>query len=215
MHLERPTDIRCVLFDFDGTLANTEDFGLALDQEVYETYGIEPTREEMLSLVGTSGFDSIPALFRRYGMEVTAQEFFSRRRENISIYRDMPIRVHEGARELLAGLRERGVLVGLVSTTEAQSLVIALNRLGLMSCFDAMVTGDLVKRHKPDPEPYRRALELLGVAPENTVVVEDSTTGVAASKAAGLYTLAYVGGDIPQDVSAADELVPSYVGFSI
>lgn len=215
MHPVRPTNPSCVLFDFDGVCADTERYGLQLDREVYEQYGIEPTDAEMRTLVGTTGLESIPALFRRYGMDVSAQEFFSRRRDNLCIYRDLPLEVQPGLMDVLRDLRRRNVPTGLVSTTNAQSILFALDRLGLMSCFDIVVTGDMVKNHKPAPDPYLDAQSRLGVAFGTGIAVEDSPTGIHSAKAAGLYVLGYVGGSIAQDVSEADEKLPSFVGLRL
>ena len=60
----RPECVKAALFDFDGTLADTERFGIELDEKAYASYGIEPTEAEKASLSGTDGLESIPALFR-------------------------------------------------------------------------------------------------------------------------------------------------------
>ena len=117
----KPDTPACVLFDFDGVCADTERYGIELDREVYELYGINPTKEEMQSLVGTTGLESIPALFRRYGLTVTAQEFFAKRRDNTCIYRDFPLEAEAGLLDVLKDLRARHIPTGLVSTTAASS----------------------------------------------------------------------------------------------
>ena len=62
----------------------------------------------------------------------------------------------------------------------------------------------MVTRRKPDPEPYLRAAQLLGLAPDDCLVIEDSPAGIRAGKAAGCTVLGYTGSSIRQDVSAAD-----------
>lgn len=203
--MPRPLAVRYVLFDFDGVCVDTESWGLKLDREVYEQYGIDPTDEEVQGIVGTTGLESIPALFRKHGMRVTAEEFWARRRDNSIIYRDVPLEPTPGIVALIRDLRERGIRTALVSTTYAYDINFALNRLGMQSLFDAIVTGDMVKRHKPAPDPYLAGMEALDAPVADCVAVEDSAVGIHAAKAAGLYTLAYVGGPIPQDTHEADE----------
>ncbi|MGN0071499.1 MAG: HAD family hydrolase [Atopobiaceae bacterium] len=201
----RPQEIACVLFDFDGVCADTERYGIELDREVYELYGIEPTEEEVQSLVGTTGLESIPTLFRKYGLEVSAQEFFAKRRDNTCIYRDFPLEAQPGLMEILKDLRARHIPTGLVSTTAASSILFALDRLHLASSFDVIVTGDMCTRHKPEPDPYLLALKLLDKDAASSLAIEDSPVGIHAAKAAGLYVLGYRGASIKQDTSEADE----------
>lgn len=205
----------CVLFDFDGVCADTERYGIELDREVYELYGINPTREEMQSLVGTTGLESIPALFRKYGLTVTAQEFFAKRRDNTCIYRDFPLEAEPGLIGVLADLRARRIPIGLVSTTAASSIFFALDRLHLASSFDAVVTGDMCERHKPEPDPYLLALRLLNKDAKDSIAVEDSPVGIHAAKSAGLYVMGYRGASIKQDTSEADEQLEGFVAFRV
>lgn len=211
----RPSDVQAVLFDFDGVCADTEPLGLELDRAVYARHGIHPTRQEMESLVGTTGEESVPALFARYGQQVSAEQYWAEREDNVVIYRDMPLSAMPGVIDLLRRLRARGVLTALVSTTRASNINFALNRLGMQPLFDALVTGDMVEHHKPEPEPYLLGARTLGAEPVACVAIEDSPTGIASAKAAGLYTIGFAGLTIHQDTSAADETVGTLVGLEL
>lgn len=203
--MPRPLAVRYVLFDFDGVCADTESLGLELDREVYKQYGIDPTDEEVQSIVGTTGLESIPALFMRHGMSVSAEQFWARRRDNTIIYRDLPLEPTPGIITFIQNLRQRGIKTALVSTTYAYNIDFALNRLGMQALFDVIITGDMVERHKPAPDPYLAGVEALGAHGADSIAIEDSSVGIHAAKAAGLYTLAYVGGPIPQDTHEANE----------
>ena len=128
MAIPRPTRIQAALFDFDGTLADTERLGIELDDEAYAHFGITPTQGEKNSLAGTDGLESIPALFRAHGMDVSAAEFFAHRRPSDVIYEEMPLEASPGARELMGRLRAGGTRVAVVSTTEHRLVVTALGR---------------------------------------------------------------------------------------
>lgn len=205
-----PASPTCVLFDFDGVCADTEPFGLEIDRKAFAAFGIEATDEELQSLVGTTGIESVPAVFAAHGMKVSAKKYFKRRGDNSWIYREAPIEASPGVCELLGRLHSQGIRTGLVSTTSSMEILFALNRLGLASCFDTIVTGDLVARRKPDPTPYLEALRYLGADATGAVAIEDSPTGIASAKAAGLYVLGYAGGQLVQDTSAADETVTGF-----
>ena len=62
--------------------------------------------------------------------------------------------------------------------------------MGISDAFDAILTGDMVSAHKPDPEIYLKATQALGVDPAETLAIEDSPSGIRAARDAGLYTIA-------------------------
>ena len=109
-----------------------------------------------------------------------------------------------GGKDIAAVQHFQTQRTGIVSSTRSQLILTALDRLHLVSQFDVVVCGDMVTRRKPDPEPYLRAAQLLGLAPGDCLVIEDSPAGIRAGKAAGCTVLGYTGSSIRQDVSAAD-----------
>lgn len=203
------------LFDFDGVVADTEPLVSAQDLEAFRTFGIEPTWDELYSFVGTDGYGPARAVFERYGVDATFDDLRSpeRHADRIEVYLDPSLDAMPGIREFIAGLRERGLKTALVSTSPARHLLAGLNRLGMTSCFDAIVSGDLTERHKPDPEPYARACELLGVVPGECVAFDDSPSGIASAKAAGCYVVGFTGSVVRQDTSEADETLASFEGL--
>ena len=94
-----------------------------------------------------------------------------------------------GAYELLREVRVAGIPTALVTSTGRKLVEVALDTLGREN-FDVVVCGDEVRMPKPDPEPYRTAADLLGVAIEDCVAIEDSPTGVASAVASGAKVLA-------------------------
>jgi HAD superfamily hydrolase (TIGR01509 family) len=100
---------------------------------------------------------------------------------------DLPL--HDGALALLDGVAERGVPVGLVTSSYHALVDPALRVLG-RDRFAVVVTGEDVTRGKPHPEPYLTACARLGVAPRRTVVLEDAPFGVAAAEDAGCWVVA-------------------------
>lgn len=213
--MTRPTDLRAVLFDFDGTLCDTESHNLELVRAILRDMGCPVTDEELFSLSGGDDRITVPPLLERYGARGTIDDYEAARDGCYRTYAEADLALEPGACELIRNLRERGVAVGLVSTTTARCIMTALDRLRALRLFDVVVCGDMVSRRKPDPEPYRRALELLGVDAGSAVVFEDSTTGIAAARAAGCHTIAYRPLALDQDQSAADEVIDSFAGLSL
>ena len=213
--MTRPHRLEAVLFDFDGTLCNTEVENLRLVQDVLRQMGAEVPMAELEVLTGGEDRVTVPPILERHGVAGTIDDFERLRDECYRTYAEADLVLEPGSLELLDGLRERGAKVGLVSMTVARCILTGAARLGILNRFDAIVCGDMVSRRKPAPDPYLRAAELLGVDPARCVAVEDSPTGIASAKAAGCHVIAYTGCDIVQDVSAADETVGTFVGLEL
>lgn len=214
---QRPSQLQCVLFDFDGTLAETETLGLELDYEVYRHFGLDVAPQDAERIIGSDGISVIDDLFASYGRpDLTYDDYLATRRSASAIYRTMDIHLMDGARQLLEDLHGRGLTLGVVSTTVAADLLFALERLGLLSLLDVVVAGDMVDGHyKPSPVPYQIALRLARTDTAHTIVVEDSPTGIAAAQAADLYTIAMKASELVQDTSAAQEEVASFTQLQL
>lgn len=213
--MARPGRIDAALFDFDGTLCDTERLNLELVREVLEQLGTHVSDEELHALSGGDDRVVVPPLLERHGSAHTIDDYERLRDFCYRTYAEADLALEPGARELIEGLRARGAAVALVSTTVSRCILTALDRLRALDLFDAIVCGDMVSRCKPDPEPYLRALELLGADAAHAVALEDSSTGVAAAQAAGCYAIGCTRCAIGQDLGSADELIDTFVGLEL
>jgi HAD superfamily hydrolase (TIGR01509 family) len=213
--MSRPTDIACALFDFDGTLADTERYSMRILSTICRRFGVEPTIDDLGSIASSSGDKTIPALFERYGLTVSAEEFFAQWPDNSDVYYELPLDVAPGAEELLGRLGSRGVRLCVVSTTEADRLEAALRRTGLRDYFDDVVGWEATERHKPEPDPYLEGMRRMGATAPYAVVFEDSPSGVRAARAAGAYVFGCHCLSTKFDVSRADELIDTFEGLDL
>lgn len=209
--MARPSTMQAVLFDFDGTLADTEPFTFDGVRSAFSAHGIELSDEELHSIPGSDGVQPVYAIFDAHGIErPDIDEFWGGESSIDWIYHEATLVLEEGASELVDDLLSRKIAVGVVSSTERRNVEAALGRLGLADRLPALVCAAEAGAFKPDPAPYLRACALLGADPSACVVFEDSPLGIAAAKAAGAYVIGYKGCSVPLDTSAADEELFSF-----
>jgi HAD superfamily hydrolase (TIGR01509 family) len=177
-----------VLWDMDGTLVDTEPYWIETEFELAEQYGATWSREDALRLVGNDLVTSGRYIKQRMNLEQTPEEIVELLLDGVvaRVQQDVPWR--PGARELLVELRAAHVPCGLVTMSYTRFVAPILAALPA-DTFSTIVTGDIVERGKPDPEPYLMAARLLGVRPENCVAIEDSNTGTISAVAAGCAVL--------------------------
>ncbi|WP_170854061.1 HAD family hydrolase [Microlunatus flavus] len=187
----RPARPAALLWDFDGTLADTEPIWIRAEYELIGRLGGSWSDEHAHQLVGNSLIDSgiyivhaidRPDLDPAWVVDQLVEQVVATLRSG-----DVPWR--PGALELLATSASAGVPCALVSASYRVILDAALAALPPGS-FAVSVAGDEVTSGKPHPEPYERACELLAVDPRRCVAFEDSETGARSANAAGALVVA-------------------------
>lgn len=204
-------ELRCVLFDFDGVVADTEPSNNRYLEQALAVFGLKLNDEQRLALIGVNGLDFIRPLLASAEPPVSDEAYLAVRQKQGNTYENSPdLKAQPGLRDFLGLLRGAGIKTGLVSSTSSRLILAALNRLGLADQFDAILCGDMVRRKKPDPEGYLRAMELLRIPPECCVVIEDSPVGIRAGLAAGAWVVGYEGASVPQDTGLAQDRLKSF-----
>ena len=177
--------LEALLFDLDGTLADTDPIHMRAWQRLLQDYGIEV--DETFYRQRISGRlnpriveDLLPQLDAAEG------EALIERKE--AMFRDMAERLERlaGLDEILAWARAAGLRLGLVTNAPRENAGFMLAALGLEDAFETVVRGDEASAGKPDPAPYLLALERMRIAAGVAVAFEDSRSGVAAADRAGI-----------------------------
>lgn len=182
---------RAVLWDMDGTLLESENLWDVGMRELSEHLGGPLTEATRIATIGNSTPDALARVFDSLSLERTPEALTQARSwlyaRMAEMFADgLPWR--PGAREALTLVRSLGLGSVLVTNTERELCEPALDTLG-RAHFDHTVCGDEVAAGKPDPAPYLRAAQLLGLDPADCLAVEDSPTGAAAAEAAGCVVL--------------------------
>ncbi|WP_116206863.1 HAD family hydrolase [Amycolatopsis circi] len=201
---------RALIFDFDGTLADTEAAVLQSWQETFAGHGVELPMDTWHAVIGTHRLAATMfKLLAEHVADLDPETLRPAMRARVD-----ELLAEDGPREgVLAYLDEaaaRGLALGVASSSSGTWVHGQLERLGLSSRFTAVETGD---RHKPKPDPdtYLAALRTLGVTAEEALAFEDSPHGVSAAKAAGITTIAVPNPiTAPLDFAKADQVLPNF-----
>ncbi|HEX3424829.1 MAG TPA: HAD-IA family hydrolase [Acidimicrobiales bacterium] len=203
------------MLDFDGTILDTEQPVYQSWAELWQNHDVELSRSRWQAVIGTNGvFDPWMELQQVLGRRLNPALLEQRRQRRDALQAGYVPR--DGILEWLAEARRLKVAVAVASSSPVEWVAGHLERLGLGEHFGAVVCRDDLVPAKPDPTSYREACRRLGARPAWSVAVEDSAHGVAAARAAGLYTIAVPHGlTADLDLSAADLVVSSLSSLSL
>jgi HAD superfamily hydrolase (TIGR01509 family) len=179
-----------VVFDNDGLLLDTESVWTRAEQDLFDRRGLEFTPADKREMVGTSAEIAGGILERRLGEPGRAADLIEELNELVVAELEHGVEAMVGARDLLHELADRGTPLGLVSNSPPAFVRRSLEIVGLEDRFDVVVSGHEVAAPKPAPDPYLEACRRLGIEPgPDVIALEDSPTGVAAARAAGLTVI--------------------------
>jgi HAD superfamily hydrolase (TIGR01509 family) len=187
---EMPVAPEAVVFDNDGLLLDTESVWTRAEHDLFERRGLGFTPADKRELVGASAEIAGAILERRLGEPGRAGALIEELNELVVAELEHGVEAMVGARELLHSLKGRGTPIGLVSNSPLAFVRRSLEIVGFDDRFDVVLSAHEVAAPKPAPDPYLEACRRLGVEPGPRVVaLEDSPTGVAAARAAGLTVI--------------------------
>lgn len=186
---------KAVIFDLDGTLIDSELFYLNLLLEFLKGKGMVLSFEEACKTVGAHNSPIWENVARAHGGSISGkalrQEYkdeFERKFRNRELdYSQMQF---ADVLPVLEKLRADGVRMAIASSSSDKIIRRVVEQQNWERFFPVLVSGDNFRKSKPDPEIYRYTIKQLGTAPEETLVVEDSTYGIEAGKAAGVMVAA-------------------------
>lgn len=179
--------VKCILFDFDGTLVNS----INIMYEAYRLFmfqnGMEPTRKEFDSFNGPPLRSVVNALNDAYDFGVHDELLLAKYNEIIdSLY--VKVSLCEGALKLIDNAVSRSVQIGIVTSNSRLRVENFLFRLNLVNRFNFIIADEDVSLGKPHPEPYLLALARSKMTGNQVIAVEDSEQGAKSAVAAGIRT---------------------------
>lgn len=199
---------RALLFDLDGTLADSVALLLAAFHHTFATHRPDATPPDGEWIAGI-GTPLITQMRHFVTSEDEAQQMILTYREFQRTHHDEMLREFEGVAETLAFLKSRGHPTALVTSKSNDLAHRALTWLEIAGHIDVVVGMDSTERHKPDPEPVLHALAALRAAPGNALFLGDSPHDIAAGNAARVTSVAALWGPFPRTV--LEQASPTYL----
>lgn len=182
-------DIKVILFDFDGTLINSVEVYRDILLELGSKYGSGMTQDDFLKINGMGNKEAILLLLQRRKIRKRAllELLLLRRKYKRRLVEET--RAYPHAQPCLVGLSQKYRLAIVTSGRRAHVDYFA-QKFNFAPFIEEIISYESVVHRKPDPEPYLKAAQILGVHPTSCLIVEDSPQGVLSGKRAGMKTCA-------------------------
>lgn len=205
--------IQTVIFDMDGVLVDTEPVHHLAYERHFKELNIRVDEQTYAGFTG----NSTPNIFRKLKMmydlpqDIAALSATKLQYFNEAFEQQEDLQLMPGVLDLIQDLHQNRVQLLIASSSARDTIERVMDRFGLKPYFSHWVSGEDFKRSKPDPAIFLHAVALSKTPKENCLIIEDSTNGISAARAAGVYCIGYTQqGRNKQDVSAADVQISSF-----
>ncbi len=195
-----------VLFDMDGVVVDSMRFHAAAWKQVLGEHGLAVEEIEIYLREGMSGRQSIEDIFADHGRPFPSEDRFQKLiAKKHALFERNTIGLFPSVVSILEWVKARGACAALV-TGSAQRSIDHMMPERVLSLFDAVISAEDVAKGKPDPEPYRRALEKLGADPAAALAIENAPMGIRSAKGAGVTCYA-IETTLPRRYLSAADLI--------
>ncbi|WP_310557462.1 HAD family hydrolase [Flavobacterium sp.] len=205
--------IQTVIFDMDGVIVDTEPVHHYAYQQHFKELNIEVSPEMYASFTGNSTKNIYQKLKDRYEIPFEIEVLVHTKRDffNEAFDKKEDLFLLEGVENLIKDLHQNGIQLILASSSSKVTIERIFNRFNLHHYFTHIVSGEDFPNSKPHPAIFEHAASLSVAPKQNCIVIEDSTNGIKAAKAAGIYCIGYdsVNSKL-QDYSLADIVISKF-----
>ncbi len=205
--------IQTVIFDMDGVIVDTEPVHHYAYNEHFKQLGIHISPEMYATFTGNSTKNIFERLKGEFNLAHDIQHLVETKRNlfNDAFDRKEDLFLLEGVENLIKDLHRNGMQLVLASSSAKVTINRVFNRFGLHQYFSHIVSGEDFPKSKPHPAIFLQAATLAQTAVDDCVVIEDSTNGILAAKAAGIYCIGFDSFHSKmQDYSKADKVITDF-----
>ena len=177
--------VKAILFDRDGVIVDSASTHINSVVKTFEGLGIKITEGEKLSVVSKHPKDYVKNFLKKYNFK--EEEFLKeQQRLYLELFTNESLLIFGKMISIIKSLNEKGIRLGLVTSSDTKTTNIVLEKAGLENIFNSIVTASECESQKPNPEPYLMAINKLNLSPEDCIAIEDSSTGLESAKRAGM-----------------------------
>ena len=200
-------NVKAVLFDFDGVLADTMQDNFQAWKKAFADLGIEIKQDDYFPLEGMKLINVAKTISIQYNINPNPEEIVKLKSKyyleehSFSFYPEVP--------ELINFLKEREKLLAIVSASPREKIERTIPK-DFLDKFDVVISGEDTEKGKPFPDPYLAAMNKLGVSSEESLVIENAPLGIKSAKSAGVYCIAITSTMDRTFLEEADEIITSH-----
>ncbi|WP_044397275.1 HAD family phosphatase [Lacinutrix sp. Hel_I_90] len=209
---------KAVLFDMDGVIVDTEPLHKKAYYMMFNHYNIAVSDTLFQSFTGQSTINVCKQVCSVFNLEHPAEVLVSKKREYFKalFFNDPDLKLIDGVLDLIKNYYNNGLTLVLASSASMTTIDNVFTRFDLDQYFKAKISGADLKASKPHPEIFEKAAELSGFKKQECMVIEDSTNGIKAAKAAGIYCIGFDSFHSKnQDYSLADKVITNFLSIHI
>lgn len=204
--------MKAVIFDMDGVIIDSEPIHTITKMQTFKHYDIPFAEKDCEKYMGQTTKSLFAALIKQHNRDISVAEMVAHK---YKLYLDIlennkSIQPIEGILDLLSYLKQEAIPTAIGSSSGREIIDAVVKKFQLKSYFQSIISGADLPKSKPDPAVYLLTADRLDVLPTDCIVIEDTSSGVQAAKAAGMYCIAHQNKNSGcQDLRQADIIVPS------
>ncbi len=205
--------LKAILFDMDGVIVDTEPLHKKAYYQMFSDVNIPVTEKMYETFTGQSTLNICKQLCDHFELSEVPETLVSIKRKHFKYLfeNDTSLALLDGVLDLIKDYHNNGLTLVLASSASMPNINRIFKRFDLDQYFVAKLSGADLKESKPHPEIFLKASEASGHATQHCIVIEDSTNGIAAAKAANIFCVGYNSHNSKnQDYSKADTVVSSF-----
>jgi len=188
-----PKDVKCVIFDMDGVIIDSEEIHKKAYYETFASIGVNVSDDLYKTFTGSSTINTFQKLISHFNLSLNAQDLvLAKRKRYVNFFENDPtLHLVKGVEELIKYCYDKGLTLILASSSAMVNIDRVFNRFNLHSYFTAKISGADLSASKPHPEIFEKAA-ILGNTPKlNCIIIEDSDNGIKAANDAEIFVVGY------------------------